>query len=448
MSAIGQPRRNAVDLIRQFGLAPFRRILSPNDFTAIAEQSDCVPERRCPLTPEVVAWLMMYVALLTTSMTQGLKLAWGVVRSICPTLRAAIVTEEAFGEARNRLPWRFWTGLWNLLQRRYLSVFDDALRWKGLLVMGGDGTAVDLPNVPAVAQRFGRPKNGKSRRRQPQGRLVALCSVFTGWCWSFAFMPLRCTEHQALQRLTRTLRSGMLLLLDRGFFAYVSLWMIRQRHAHFLIRLSKQAAGFAKRLHKLGSHDWLVEFRPSGAIYRGHPHLPKTFVYRLIRYHRPGFRVSWLLTSLTNPRRFTRDEIVNLYHRRWTLETLFREWKHALDIHNLRSHTPAGLLKEVYAQLILHQLTRWLMTEAAQGTPHLPLHFSFRTTLSLVKNAVLIMGRTRPHEWSRLYDQLLADIRAASIRQRPGRCYPRPGDTRIKNRGHGKRQRPAKLKAA
>ena len=88
------------------------------------------------------------------------------------------------------------------------------------------------------------------------------------------------------------------------------------------------------------------------------------------------------------------------------------------------------------------------MTEAAQGTSHIPLHFSFRTTLSLVKNAVLIMGRTRPHEWSWLYDQLLADIRAASIRQRPGRSYPRPGDTRVKNRGHGKRQLPAKLRAA
>lgn len=448
MSCIGQPRRDAVTLVRQFGLAPFRRLLSPDDFAVVAQRSGCTPERRRPLIPEVVAWLMMYVALLTTSMTQGLQLAWGVIRAICPALREPPVTEEAFGNARNELPWRFWAGLWNLLQTRYLHTFDSALRWKGLLVVGGDGTAVDLPNVPAVVRRFGRPKNGKTQRPQPQGRLVALCSVFTGWCWAFAFMPLRLTEHQALQHLTRTLRRGMLLLLDRGFFAYVSLWQIRQRHAHFLVRLSRQATGFAKRRQRLGTYDWLVEFRPSEAIRRGRPQLPKTFVYRLIRYHRSGFRVSWLLTSLTNPHRFTRNELVDLYHRRWTLETLFREWKHTLDIRNLRSHTPAGLFKEIQAQLILHQLTRWLMTEAAQGTTHLPLQFSFRTTLALVKNAMLIMRRSRPDEWSHLYDQLLADIRGAPIRQRPGRTYPRPGDTRIKNRGHGKRQLPAKLKAA
>lgn len=448
MSCIGQSRQDAVSVVRRFGLAPFRHLLTPSDFELTAQACGCAPRRRRPLIPEVVAWLMMYVAMTRTSMTQGLQSAWGVMRALCPGLRQAPITEEAFAKARNQLPRRFWIALWDLMQGRYRSTFDSRLRWKDLVVLGGDGTVVDLPNRPALVLRFGRPKNGKAERPQPQGRIVALCSVFTGWCHGFVFTPLRITEHQAIQHLAKTLDRGILLLLDRGFFSYVTLVLLRQRHTHFLIRLSDQAAGFARRLLKFGPDDELVEFRPSAALRRRNPQLPERLIYRRIRYQRPGFRASWLLTSLTNPKRFSREELIDLYHRRWTIETVFREWKHTLDIQNLRSHTPAGLSKEVHAQILLHNLVRWLMTEAAQGTQRTPLQFSFRAALTAVNNAILVIRRSRLHDLHRLHEELLQDIRQSPIRIRPGRSYPRKGDGCIRNRGNGKHQLPAKLMSA
>ena len=110
------------------------------------------------------------------------------------------------------------------------------MRWKGRFrALAGDGSEVRLPKVPALASFFGCPKNGKRKSRQPQGRLVAFCSVFTGFCTAFKFAPLRFSEHTALRHLAPTLQSDDLLVLGRGFFPYAAIWSIAGRKAHYLL---------------------------------------------------------------------------------------------------------------------------------------------------------------------------------------------------------------------
>ena len=128
------------------------------------------------------------------------------------------------------------------------------------------------------------------------------------------------------------------------------------------------------------------------------------------------------------------------------METFYREWKHTLDIQNLRSHTPRGILKEVHAHLLLSNLVRWIMTEACEQTPHKPVELSFLTALSHIKGTLWRMLHLPPKALADAYEQLLTLIRAARIRQRPGRSYPRHRDGRIKNMGYGKYRLPARLK--
>jgi hypothetical protein len=190
--------------------------------------------------------------------------------------------------------------------------------------------------------------------------------------------------------------------------------------------------------------DGRVEFHPSAVSRHKNPELSETLTARLIRYQIPGFRPSHLLTSLLDAQAFPAAELVDLYHRRWQIETIYREWKHALDIQNLRSHTPAGIYKEIYAQLLLSNLVRWVMAEAAQGTPLRATDLSYVSALTAVKNAVLFMLRTSPRHVPILYQQLLHEVRSARIRRRPGRSYPRPYDL-PQNKGNGKVSQPARL---
>jgi hypothetical protein len=227
MVKIGSPRRCASTILQKFGLAPFRAILPPEVFVAAAREAGCAPKRQRPLIPEVVAWLMMYVGLQTASMTQGLAQAWGLVRAVCPWLHQGCVTEEAFCQARKQLTIGYWRNLWEHLAGRFEAAFASSLLWKNTFrLLAIDGVDVDLPNAPAVARFFGKPRNGKGEGRQPQAKLVALCSVFTGFCFAFKFIAKPFTEHHALRHLIRRLRRNDLVLMDRGFFP------LRRRLAH------------------------------------------------------------------------------------------------------------------------------------------------------------------------------------------------------------------------
>jgi hypothetical protein len=437
-STIGSWRRQSVEIFQHFGLAPFRAILTSSDFASAAAQSGCAALRFRPLTPEVLVWLMTVTALTTSSFVTGLSGAWGLVRACCPWLRMRCVSEEAFCQARNQLPLHFWRRLWQLLRDKYEQRFGVVLRWKGLRVLAADGSEADVPNVPALVKFFTRPKTQQGESRAPQGRLVALCSVFTGYCVDFVFISRRFSEHVALKHLLRRVRAHDLLLLDRGFFSYGLIYQSQLREAHFLMRLSVQAQGYAQRVRQLGPDDWLVEFRPGSTVRNKCPGLPGVLPCRLIRYQLKGFRPSWLLTSLQNPLKFPASELVAFYHRRWRIETIYRELKHVLDIQNLRSLTPAGILKEMHAQLLLYNLVRYAMTDAAEGTGKTPVEYSFTAAIDAVSNALLQLCHFHAPPLPAVYAQLLEDIRRAVIRLRPGRSYPRRREGKRINKGNGK----------
>jgi hypothetical protein len=146
-----------------------------------------------------------------------------------------------------------------------------------------------------------------------------------------------------------------------------------------------------------------------------------------------------------NNRLCSREELIDLYHRRWSIETIYREWKHSLDVQNLRSKTPRGILKEVYTHLMLSNLIRYTMTQAVEGTDLAPVDLSFLAALTLERKAIARIGRISCAEYDILSGRFLAEMRAAKIRKRPGRSYPRPQDGKIKNKGHGKYQQPARI---
>jgi hypothetical protein len=200
----------------------------------------------------------------------------------------------------------------------------------------------------------------------------------------------------------------------------------------------------AQVIQSLGDNDQLVRFVPSAGTRRHTPALPRELTARLLPYQIPGFRPSWLLTSVLDPQRCSRDELVDLYHRRWQIETVYREWKHGLDVQNLRSHKPAGVVKEVYTQLLLSNLVRWVMAEAVCGTELHPVDLSYINALTAVKNTLLRMLRVRPAQIAAIYTQLLVAVRAAPIRKRPGRSYPRKYD-QPQDKGHGTISVPAKI---
>jgi hypothetical protein len=302
--------------------------------------------------------------------------------------------------------------------------------------MAIDGSDVDLPRHPKVGRIYPPPTNQHGLRGCPQARLVGLVGLWSGLCHAFRWTSLAVSEQASARQLLRSLQPLDLLLCDRNFPNLATFAAILGRGADFLFHLpSNRFLNKARTATASGRKDeWYASLPLPGGV----------LTVRILQYQIPGFRPSWLITSLLDTVQFPYEELVPLYHERWRHETFHREWKHTLRLSKLRSHSATGLLKEVLVQLTLNNVIRWLMAEAASAGQR-PVDFKFLQTKRLVLAAVASMTAAPVALLPELYRHLLASIRRQRILVRPGRAYPRRWDARGRPKGHGKIAAPARL---
>jgi hypothetical protein len=481
-------RRKVWDCIRQHDFRLLGRYLTPNVLTEAGRRAG-IRLGRGPLGLVNLVWLAVLSALETTknfanilSLTlrllqdqegfaaSALSRAQGNGRRARRRRRSrhdprpqdpTAVSEEAFVKARRRLPWPFWTALLLLLNERFARDHGARLRWRGLRLVALDGTVLDLPAWQRLRGHYGTARGGRGRNAKTQARLVLLQFPQVRLPLAAAVVPLKVGEISAANGLVEHLQADDLLLMDRGFFSYGLFWRIQQRGAYFAIRLKKDIG--LRRRRALAPGDRLVRWRPADT--RGQwkkQGWPPAIDLRLLRYQVPGFRATALLTNLLDARRASRADWVRLataddagravdpglYHRRWEIETTLRELKVLQRLEGgLRGRTPAAVEYEIGGHLVLYLVVRWLMVEAAAEGEQDPLRLSFVEALREVQAMAPALRTARP-SWAKrvLLPRLRRRIASHLVPLRPGRSYPRPKDGKTKDRGHGQKQRPAKLK--
>lgn len=368
------------------------------------------------------------------------------------------VSEEAFTQARQLLPWGFWAALILLLTERFEARYGDRVHFKRFRLLALDGTCLDLAHWQPLRDYFGTVSNGKGRRRA-QARLVMLQFPLVRLPFRYELTPITQGERTIAARLLGHLRRDDLVLMDRGFFSYGLFWQVVRAGAHFGVR-AISGVKFTP-VATLADGSRLVDWTPTDRQWRQQG-LPATIRLRVIDYQVKGFRPGAIVTSVLDPERVSREEWVGLarvddtgrvlcgpglYHRRWEIETTYSELKGFQGLErSLRGRTPETIAFEVAGHVLLYLLVRWLMVEAAEAVDGDPLRLSFSGALGELIDllpALVLAGPDRAANV--LVPRLLERMASHRVPSRPGRHYPRPHDTKVKNKGKGKKQLPSKL---
>ena len=442
-TGIGKLRPRTAEILRTHGLTPLRSILTPQVFR---QAYPVVPPAKTILTSEIVFWLMVLAAFGAGSMAGCVTLFWASLRAVVPWLPVEAVKEEAFSIARRKLPLRFFLRLFTHIGEAFSRQFDKRFCWKGRRLLGIDGMDVDLPRHPHIQRIYPPASNQHGCLGRPQARLVGLVGLWDGVCYAFGWTSLRVGEQVSARRLMRNLRADDLLLADRNFSDKATFAAVLAQRADFLFHLPSNR--FLKLARKPTPsnrrEEWCSCIALDADLQRQYPQVGPTITVRILQYQIPGFRPSWLITSLLDTAAFAYDELVCLYHERWRQETFHREWKHTLELSNLRSHSATGLLKEVLVQLTTNNVIRWVMAQAA-APPLCPVRLKFLEAKRLILAFVPAMTAAPACLLPELYRELLREIGQRRILVRPGRSYARKWDARGRPKGHGKTAAPAKL---
>lgn len=332
-----------------------------------------------------------------------------------PHLANMRFTDTAYCKARARLPLDLFVHLAGRLIGQARQHTRDMGRWLGHRVFLIDGTGVSMPDTPALQNTFGQPGRCAPGCGFPVMHLLVLFDHATGLLVDL--MVSRCNTHDLSQAsgLHPSLEPGDVMVGDRAFCSFAHFALLLQQNLHGVFRLHQRIVvdftpgrkarprsrkrrhkgrPAARQVRKLGHEDQLIQCpkpsdRPAWMSAEVFAWLPDTIVLRELRYRvrRKGFRTrqATLWTTLTDVERYPKPALVELYGQRWEVETNLRYLKQTLGLDVLKSKSEDVVMKELWAFVLVYNLVRLAMLDAARRQAVDPSRISFIDTLDMMR---------------------------------------------------------------
>jgi hypothetical protein len=339
----------------------------------------------------------------------------------------------AYCQARQRLPVDLVRQWARGAAQRLLGRSSNWL-WKDFEVLLVDGSHLSLPDTPKNRKLYDLASHGHGLLK---ARVLGIFSLGCGCLLEFSLGPWKgkgTGEVSMFRALIPRLKKGQLVVMDRLFGSYIDMGLLLNHGLHFVVR--SHASQKKRRGRHIGKNDCLIEInRPSRSSHRVTSMarqfldlLPKVITVRqvFIKLGRKGFRTKWILihTSLLDPKKYSVEEIGQLYAKRWHVEVDFRSLKIGLGLDVLRCKTPEMIEKEVWMHVLVYNMIRVIMAEAGLLPNLSPRQLSFQECVQLVEHFRILWSLAGSKKWTQLYKDLLGSLRSR-VGNRPGRLEPR-----------------------
>jgi Transposase DDE domain len=367
-------------------------------------------------------------------------LAWRTAQGLSP----CSADTGSYCKARQRLPEA-------LLPRLVREVGDDlqegaldAWLFHGRPVTLVDGSTVSMPDTPENQAEYPQHGNQEPGCGFPIARIVVLIALATGAVLDAAVGPRKgklSGEGTLLRGLHGRLRRGDILLGDRCFCSYFEVALLSGRGVDVVMRQNENRPVDFRSGHRLGHDDHLVVWsKPQRASWMDretYAAIPETVTIRELRVRvaQRGFRTRVLIvmTTLLDGGEFSHDELALLYRARWHAELDIRSLKQTLKMDVLRCKTPEMVRKEFWAHLLVANLIRGVMAEAARQHGVSPRELSFQGARQTMEGFRSELSHARAADAEVLRAVALKAIASHRVGDRPDRVEPRVRKRRPKN---------------
>jgi hypothetical protein len=363
---------------------------------------------------------------------------------------------SALTKARAKLGWEAFAALLRQAVDLAYSVFPqrDEYTWRGLSVFAFDGSKYTLPATPELRKAFdpdsGLDKPGKGH--YPQVLVNTVYDVFRRLPIGRTVCPINDGDEreQALALLT-LLPAACICLFDRGYPSYAFILALLQQPRYFLMRCPAQSTFPAvEAFVQSGRKDGFIYLLPSDTFKRSLTQQQrktlKPIKLRIIRLTHPDGTLSVLLTNLFDQQAFLTQNIVDLYYRRWAVETHYRDEKVSFEIERFHTKTVNGVRQELFAILIVCVIARVVtalsVPSEAVETDHCRVAPQLKNAVKSFAREAAILTAVNPQNALNVFQELLDDIRRVKYYQlkEPHSSKPRINKAAV-NKWQGNRRK-------
>lgn len=328
-------------------------------------------------------------------------------------LAEARVTPEAYCTARGRVPVELLRELLSRIgaQGGGHGRLDPGRLWKDHRVWHIDGSSFSMPDTPELEATFHHPVQQHEGCSFPVAHMLCLFDVSTGMISEVATARYDTHDLTNARRLHPAMKRGDILVGDRHFESYAHIATLLARGLHlvapahqkrpvdFVLKYQRVGKLIKRvRLRRLGVCDQVVRWsrtaqKPPWLTWEEFHQLPRTLemreIKRTVRLPDGRVRTVILVTTLLDEKKYPAKDVVKLLEGRWQVEVNLRHLKSTMNMAVLRSQSVSGIDKELCMFLIIYNLVRLIMLEAADRQKVAADRISFADALFWVRHGGL-----------------------------------------------------------
>jgi hypothetical protein len=267
--------------------------------------------------------------------------------------------------------------------------------WRGHKTWHLDGSSVSMPDTPELQEHFGQPSEQKPGCGFPVAHLLCLFGAVTGLILDMIVSPFRTGDLTKTPEIHAALKADDVVIADTAFSSYYHIAALSGRgvfgvfpsHQMRVVSFKPHRAynkgkkgephgrPTSRWVKRLGKDDQVVEYfkpkaRPRYLSAEEYLEVAPSVQVREIRrtIRRKGFkdRILVVATTLLDAEKYPADDIVALTKERWNVELNLRHLKTTMGMEILRCQSVDAVQKELWAYVLIYNLARVVMLEAAQ----------------------------------------------------------------------------------
>ena len=231
--------------------------------------------------------------------------------------------------------------------------------------------------------------------------------------------------------------SGDIVLADSLMCTWKEIVLLKERGVDLVTQLHVNRTADFRLGKRLGKKDHIVRWskplrKPCFIDREAFNALPEHLEVRecCIPIEQPGFRSETIVvvTTLLDADEFTKEDLAEIYFRRWNVELDLRCLKTVMQMEMLRCKTPELVRKEIWTHILAYNLIRTVMAQAAIKHRIHPRSISFKGTIQTLEAFQPLIAFKRQDNGvlrNHIYQHLLDAVATHRVANRPGRFEPR-----------------------
>jgi len=337
------------------------------------------------------------------------------------------------------------------LNQEYLKTFydeyeeTDVKTYKGYLLKAIDGSDFEIPNTKKSKETYGVVKT--KIESIPRATVSTCYDLLNQYILDVIPEKFRTSEIEMAKRhmlkdqeITKGYQS--IYIMDRNYVSLEFMTYMIKNNIKFLSRL--QSSYYEKETNKMNSIDEVVELehtkdRLDKRIFRDkelrkYAKSKTSTKIRILKYILNTGEIEYLITNMED---FEYEEIVNLYSKRWGIETLYNSLKNKLQIEKFTSSNKTIIEQDIYAGVLVYNMIQTMKNEATEEIEQKKYKHEMRVNeniaIGLFKNEMIdILLEEDDEKRLEKYDNLSKKMLKYKIPIRKDRNYKI--EPRIKNK--------------